>query len=68
MKNCNIHFLPAKAGDCFVLEFSNRECIIIDCGFKSTYKKELIAKKVVDFVIGHRILLEIICNYKNIAD
>lgn len=41
MKNCNIHFLPAKAGDCFVLEFSNRECIIIDCGFKSTYKKEL---------------------------
>lgn len=41
MSNCNIHFLPAKAGDCFVLEFSNKECIIIDCGFKSTYKTEL---------------------------
>lgn len=41
MSNCNIHFLPARAGDCFVLEFSNKECIIIDCGFKSTYKTEL---------------------------
>lgn len=37
MKNCIIHFLPAMAGDCFVLEFVNKECIIIDCGFKSTY-------------------------------
>lgn len=41
MKNCIIHFLPAKAGDCFVIEFVNKECIIIDCGFKSTYKKYL---------------------------
>lgn len=29
------------AGDCFVLEFINKECIIIDCGFKSTYTKYL---------------------------
>lgn len=41
MKNCIIHFLPAMAGDCFVLEFINKECIIIDCGFKSTYTEYL---------------------------
>ena len=41
MKNCIFHFLPAKAGDCFVLEFSNKDCIIIDCGFSSTYQNEL---------------------------
>ena len=41
MKNCIIHFLPAKAGDCFVIEFVNKECIIIDCGFKTTYKEYL---------------------------
>lgn len=41
MRSCKIHFLPALAGDCFVLEFINKECIIIDCGYKSTYKKEL---------------------------
>lgn len=41
MSNCIVHFLPAKAGDCFVLEFDNRECIIIDCGYKSTYENEL---------------------------
>ena len=41
MKSCRIHFLRALAGDCFVLEFVNKECIIIDCGYKSTYKEEL---------------------------
>lgn len=41
MKSCIIHFLPALAGDCFVLEFINKECIIIDCGYKSTYNNEL---------------------------
>ena len=41
MGNCTIHFLPAMAGDCFVLEFVNKECIIIDCGFKSTYTEYL---------------------------
>ncbi len=38
---CIVHFLPAKAGDCFVLEFDNKDCILIDCGYVSTYKKEL---------------------------
>lgn len=41
MKNAIIHFLPAKAGDCIVIEFFNKECIIMDCGFKSTYEEEL---------------------------
>ncbi|NLV22075.1 MAG: MBL fold metallo-hydrolase [Syntrophomonadaceae bacterium] len=41
MGTCIVHFLPAKAGDCFVVEFDNRECILIDCGYKSTYETEL---------------------------
>lgn len=41
MKSCTIHFLQALAGDCFVLEFKNKECIIIDCGFKTTYRSKL---------------------------
>lgn len=41
MGNCIVHFLPAKAGDCFVVEFNNGECILIDCGYKSTYEIEL---------------------------
>ncbi len=41
MGNCIVHFLPAKAGDCFVVEFDNGECILIDCGYKSTYETEL---------------------------
>lgn len=38
---CIIHFLPAEEGDCFVLEFDNKSCILIDSGYKSTYKNEL---------------------------
>lgn len=38
---CVIHFLPAKSGDCFVVEFDNKDCILIDCGYVSTYKNEL---------------------------
>ncbi|SHK74275.1 ComEC/Rec2 family competence protein [Desulforamulus aeronauticus] len=41
MSNCVVHFLPAKAGDCFVVEFNNGECILIDCGYKDTYEIEL---------------------------
>lgn len=36
-----VHFLPALGGDCALLEFDNKECILIDCGFKSTYEQEL---------------------------
>ena len=36
-----VHFIPALGGDCILLEFDNRECILIDCGYKSTYNQEL---------------------------
>lgn len=39
--SCIIHFLPAKSGDCFVIEFDNKDCILIDCGYASTYRDEL---------------------------
>ena len=39
--NCTVHFLPARAGDCFVLEFENKKCILIDCGYSITYREEL---------------------------
>lgn len=38
---CIVHFLPAKSGDCLVLELDNKDCILIDCGYKATYKDEL---------------------------
>lgn len=38
---CSVHFLPAKAGDCFVLELDNNDCILIDGGYASTYEQEL---------------------------
>jgi hypothetical protein len=38
---CIVHFLPAKAGDCIVLEFDNKDCILIDCGYAATYEQEL---------------------------
>ena len=38
---CIIHFLPAKAGDCFLLENERKACILIDCGYRSTYQNEL---------------------------
>lgn len=40
-RKCIVHFLPARAGDCFVLEFDNKNCILIDCGYPATYKEEL---------------------------
>ena len=38
---CTVHFLPAEAGDCIVLELDNKDCIIIDCGYITTYDSEL---------------------------
>ena len=35
--NAKIHILPANAGDCFLIEFNNNECILIYTGFKETY-------------------------------
>ena len=38
---CVVHFLPAKAGDCILLELDNKNCILIDCGYATTYNNEL---------------------------
>lgn len=60
--NAKIHILPANAGDCFLIEFNNNECILIDTGFKETYYKHLkplliklkrIGKKITLLVITH---------------
>ena len=60
--NAKIHILPANAGDCFLIEFNNNECILIDTGFKETYYNYLkpllielkkIGKKITLLVITH---------------
>lgn len=40
-KICMIHFIKAMSGDCLLLELQNKKCILIDCGYKTTYRKEL---------------------------
>jgi len=39
--NAKVHILPANSGDCFLIEFNNNECILIDTGFKYTYYEYL---------------------------
>ena len=60
--NAKIHILPANAGDCFLIEFNNNECILIDTGFEETYYKYLKpllielnekGKKIILLVITH---------------
>lgn len=38
---CKIHFVKAMSGDSFLLELGEGHCIMIDCGYKSTYESEL---------------------------
>ena len=38
---CVVYFLPAKSGDCMLLELDNKNCILIDCGYTVTYNEEL---------------------------
>ena len=40
-QKCIVHFLPAEAGDCFLLENESKNCILIDCGYRTTYLNEL---------------------------
>lgn len=40
-KYCKIHFIKALSGDSFLLEFMDGHCILIDCGYRSTYNTEL---------------------------
>ena len=37
----NIHMLQAGAGDCFVIDFENEKCILIDGGIPKTYSDSL---------------------------
>lgn len=39
--NLRIYILKALAGDCFLLDFNNGSCILIDGGYKSTYTTQL---------------------------
>ena len=58
--NCKIHFIKALSGDCFLLEFSDGTCILIDCGYRSTYEAEL--KPLLNELCrkGHRISLFVV--------
>lgn len=38
---CKIHFIKAMSGDSFLIELGDGHCILIDCGYKSTYESEL---------------------------
>ena len=38
---CKIHFIKAMSGDSFLIELDDKSCILIDCGYKSTYESEL---------------------------
>lgn len=39
--NMRIYLLKANAGDCFLLDFDNGSCVLIDGGYKSTYTIQL---------------------------
>lgn len=41
MGKCIVHFLPAKAGDCILIELDYPSCILIDSGFRDTYEQHL---------------------------
>ena len=36
-----IRIIKARSGDCFVVDFENGHCILIDCGYSQTYKSSL---------------------------
>ena len=36
-----INLIKAENGDCFLIQFDNKICILIDCGYKCTYDKWL---------------------------
>ena len=36
-----INLIKAESGDCFLIQFDNKICILIDCGYKCTYDKYL---------------------------
>lgn len=57
--NMRIRIIKARSGDCFVVDFENGHCILIDCGYSQTYNANLkpyleylnSKGKVLDYVI-----------------
>lgn len=60
MEKCIVHFLPAMAGDCILIELEHPDCILIDCGYKTTYNTELRPLLLRLNAEGYRISLMII--------
>lgn len=60
MEKCIVHFLPAMAGDCILIELEHPDCILIDCGYKTTYNTELRPLLLRLSAEGYRISLMII--------
>ena len=60
MEKCIVHFLPAMAGDCILIELEHPDCIIIDCVYKKTYNTELRPLLLRLNAEGYRISLMII--------
>lgn len=60
MEKCIVHFLPAMAGDCILIELEHPDCILIDCGYKTTYNAELRPLLLRLNAEGYRISLMII--------
>lgn len=46
----NIRLFPARGGDCFLVDFENGHCILIDGGYSDTYKRSL--KSYLQFLHG----------------
>lgn len=46
----NIRLFPARGGDCFLVDFENGHCILIDGGYCNTYKNSL--KNYLQFLHG----------------
>jgi len=60
LEKCIVHFLPAMAGDCILIELEHPDCILIDCGYKTTYNTELRPLLLRLSAEGYRISLMII--------
>ena len=36
-----VNLFPAKGGDCFIIDFENGHCVLVDGGYSETYRREL---------------------------
>lgn len=64
MKDQNtIHFLRAESGDCILIQMEDKNCILIDGGYKSTYQSELKPLLIQLSEHGYRISLFIVTHF-----